>query len=272
MLKIDFMGKRLTSFYSHLFVFILIMTVFRNPIECNEASIKIGMELSYPPFEMIDPQGNPAGISVEMAHELGKYLNKKIEIKNIPFVGLIPALKAGIIDLIISSLSITPDRLKSIDFSKPYATIGLCLLLNKNSSIQGIEDADHKGITVVVKGGTSGETYARMNLTHATVIVLDKESACVLEVVQGKAEAFIYDQLSVYTNWKKNPLTTRAILQPFQKEDWAIGIRKGNDALRIEVDRFIAEFKKENGFIELGKKFLPEQYKAFKEMGIPFIF
>ena len=46
------------------------------------------------------------------------------------------------------------------------------------------------------------------------MLVLDKETACVLEVTQGKADAFLYDQMSTYANWKRNPDTTRPILQP----------------------------------------------------------
>lgn len=256
-----------------LFYFLIFSMTFTDFFgEESVTSLKVGMELSYPPFEMINPEGKPAGVSVEMAYALGKSLNKTIEIDNIPFVGLIPALKTNKINLIISSLSITPERSGSIDFSTPYASIGLCLLIGKASTINTIEEANQKGKTVVVKAGTSGEIYARQNLHHSTIIILDKESSCVLEVVQGKADAFIYDQLSIYTHWKKNLSTTRVNLTPFKKEYWAVGIKKGNITLLNEVNSFIKQFKEEKGFQKLGEKFLPEQVNAFKEMGIPFIF
>ena len=59
------------------------------------------------------------------------------------------------------------------------------------------------------------------------VLVLDQENACVLEVVEGKADAFIYDQMSTYQNWLHHEDTTIALLKPFQEENWAIGVRKG---------------------------------------------
>jgi polar amino acid transport system substrate-binding protein len=93
-----------------------------------------------------------------------------------------------------------------------------------------------------------------------------------LEVIQGKADAFIYDQLSVYTNWKKNPATTRANLHPFQKEYWAFGLKKDNQELLEQINEFIKKFRKEGGFDQLAEKYLPEQKKAFKEMGVPFVF
>ena len=91
------------------------------------ADLIVGMELAYPPFEMTDTQGNPAGVSVDLANALGEYLHRKVVIQNIRFDGLIPELKVGKIDLIISSMTATPERAQAIDFSEPYLKTGLCL-------------------------------------------------------------------------------------------------------------------------------------------------
>jgi polar amino acid transport system substrate-binding protein len=91
--------------------------------------LKIGMELAYPPFEMEDPNGNPTGVSPDLARALAEYLHEPLAIENIPFSGLIPALKTGKIDAVISSMTETPERAQSIDFSDPYLTTGLCLLV-----------------------------------------------------------------------------------------------------------------------------------------------
>ena len=89
----------------------------------------------------------------------------------------------------------------------------------------------------MVKKGTTGDLYAADKLKAATVYVLDKEGSCVLEVAQGKADAFIYDQMSTLKNWERNQEKTRPLLRAFQQEKWAIGIRKGNDQLRTERER-----------------------------------
>ncbi len=232
----------------------------------------VGMNLEYPPFEMVDKQGNPAGVSVDLAHALGEYLHRPVVIQNMPFDGLIPELKTGKIDLIISSMTATAERAEAIDFSDPYLKTGLCLLVRSNSGIQSIRDADKAGRTIVVKKGTTGQLYAEGQIKNAQVLVLDAESACVLEVIQGKADAFIYDQMSTYQNWRKNPDTTRAILVPFQEESWAVGIRKGNVELRDQVNKFLADYKAKGGFDALGDKWLAEQKEAFKKLGIPFYF
>jgi polar amino acid transport system substrate-binding protein len=232
----------------------------------------VGMELEYPPFEMSDESGNPTGISVELARALGKSLGREVKIENLPFDGLIPSLKTGKIDLIISSMTATEERAQSIDFSDPYVRTGICLLVAKNSPIKALADATRPGLTIAVKKGTTGHMYATAHLKEATLLVLDKDAACVLEVAQGKADAFIYDQLSVYQHWKRHPDTTRPIFEPLRAEQWAIGIRKGNDALRAEVNAFLKQFQQDHGFDQLAARYLQDQKATFDEMGVSFIF
>ncbi|HEY0257501.1 MAG TPA: transporter substrate-binding domain-containing protein [Candidatus Methylacidiphilales bacterium] len=232
----------------------------------------IGMELNYPPFEMTDQGGNPTGVGVDMAHALGDFLHRPITIENMPFEGLIPALKTNRIDLIISSMTATDERRKSIDFSDPYLNTGLSILVQKKSTIQGIADVDKPGVTVVVKTGTTSVDYARDHFKNATVLAFPQDTACALEVVQGKADAFLYDQMSIYQFAKKHPDATRGLLEPFQKESWAIGIRKGNVELENQVNAFLRDFKARKGFDALGDKYLKEDKEAFRQMGFPFYF
>jgi len=238
----------------------------------SHPQLVVGMELAYPPFEMIDPQGRAAGVSVDLARALGRYVGRDVQIANIPFDGLIPALQTGKIDLIISSLTATPERAKSIAFSDPYLTTGLCLLVGKTSPLQSIEDGDQPGRRVVVKRGTTGHIYASAHIKKAQVLVVDKEDACVLEVVQGKADAFIYDQISTYENWRRNPETTRPLLKPFQEESWAAGLRPGDTALLAGVNRFLKDFREHGGFEQLGDRYLKDQKEAFRKLGYPFYF
>ena len=230
----------------------------------------VGMELAYPPFEMTDTSGKPTGVSVDLATDLAKSLGRPVLIQNTSFDGLIPALKTGKVDLVISSMTATTERAQSIDFSDPYLSTGLCLLLKKDSVAKSIEDLDKAGVKVAVKKGTTGHLYATAKLKNAEILVLDKESAAVLEVSQGKADAFIYDQMSTYQNWQRNKATTRALLEPFQKESWAVGIRKGNDELRLKVNTFIKEYREKGGFEQLGDRYLKEMKQEFKRQGYSF--
>jgi polar amino acid transport system substrate-binding protein len=251
---------------------IALLCLFTACHRSERSELRIGMELAYPPFEMTDEQGQPAGVSVDLARALGEFLGREVIVENVPFSGLIPALKTGKIDLVISSMTATPERSESIDFSEPYLTTGLCLLTGSDSKIESIADLDQPNRTVVVKQGTTGASFAAQNVKQARVLVLEKENTCVLEVAQGKADAFIYDQMSTFTNARKNPGTTRPILRPFQQEQWAVGIRKGNTQLREQVNKFLADFRAKGGFEKLGDRYLSEQKAAFKKLGIPFYF
>jgi len=251
-----------------IFALLALFTVIAQAAE----PLRVGMDLSYPPFETIGPDGKPEGVSVEIAKALAGELGRPLKIENMPFTGLIPALKTGKIDLIISSMTATPERAKAVAFSDPYLTTGLAALVPKNSNAQNLVDIDQPGNTVVVRQGTTGEVFARKNLKNASLLTLDKESACVIEVAQSKAAAFIYDQMSVFQNHKRNPEATRALLAPLQTESWAVALRQGDKELLAAVNSFLAKYRAEGGFDRLSERFLAEEKAAFAAQGIPFFF
>jgi polar amino acid transport system substrate-binding protein len=233
--------------------------------------LRIGMELSYPPFEMQDKSGQPDGVGVKLAEALAKHLGRKLKVVPMDFTGLIPALKTGNIDLIISSMTATNERKKSIDFSDPYAFTGLALLVGKFSDVKSIDDLKGPGRTIAVKAATTGETWTTDHLPEAKRVVFEDQTACVLEVVQGRADAFIYDQLSIYKYAKENQKTTRGLLKPFVEEAWAVGVAKGNDKLRGEVNEFLKDYRAQGGFAKLGDEYLKDEKKFLEAEGIPFI-
>ena len=240
--------------------------------ENKSEALAVGMDLSYPPFETIDENGKPMGISVRLAEALAQFLGRPLRIENIPFVGLIPSLQNKRVDCIISSMTDTPERRQSIAFSDAYLTIGLALLVGARSDLSKATDLDRPERTLVVRQGTTGELWARSNLKKAKVLSVEKENSAVLEVVQGKADAFLYDQMSVWQNWQRHPESTRAILAPLQKEYWAVGLRKDNDELRLKINAFLKQYREKGGFQRLGDEFLSEQKKAFERENIPFYF
>ncbi len=245
---------------------------------CNErqpttaGELVVGMELAYPPFETINEEGAPVGVSVELAKALGESLGREVRIQNIPFDGLIPALKTGRIDLIISSMTQTEERDRSIDFSAPYVSTGLCLLVADGSKISNIDDLNRPERIVAVKKGTTGHVFATNNLPQAQLRLLDKETLCVLEVASGKADAFIYDQISVLRNWLRNKETTKPLLEPFQREYWAIGMREGEDDLRRQVDQFLQQYRAAGGFEDLAATYFAAEQEVFDQFGVPFVF
>lgn len=253
---------------------VLLISLFAACGGKDDKTLVVGMELAYPPFETTDSANRPAGLSVDFARELGKAMDREVIIENIAWAGLIPALETGKVDVVISSMTINEERKKSIDFSDPYASISLALLINMDSEVQAYEDLAEPGRILAVKRGTSGHLYAEQNLPAENIMVFDKESACVLEVIQGKADAFTYDQLTIYRNWQEHTDTTRANLQPYQERSdfWGVGVSKKTPELTAEINTFIQSFRESGGFDRLADTHLKAEKETFESLGIPFFF
>jgi polar amino acid transport system substrate-binding protein len=238
----------------------------------RSSKLVIGMDATYPPFEMLDAKGEVSGVSVDLGRELAKELGREVEFRNINFDGLRTALKSGSIDLIISSMTANAERRESMNFSAPYVKTGISLLVSAKSDLKTAEDLKKPGRKIVVRLGTTGADYARDFLKEASVVSLDSDPACVLEVVNGKVDAWIYDQISVMRYHQQQPEGTRVILKPLREEQWAIGLRKGDDELTKKVDDFLAKFRAGGGFKRLAEKHLVPERKMMEAEGIPFVF
>ena len=136
-----------------------------------------------------------------------------------------------------------------------------------------MDDLNQEGKKVAVKTGSTGYLYAQEHLKNAEIIALQDESACVMEVSQGKADGFIYDQLTIYRNWQNNLDTTNAVFIPFQDvEPWGIAVKKGNTELLDQLNEFIETYREDGGFEELTEKYLLEEKEAFEELGFQWFF
>ncbi len=242
--------------------------------ETDDNVIVVGLEISADGvFEARDANGDPWGVSVQLLRDFGKYLGKEIKIENIAWDGLIPALETKKIDMILSSMTITEERAKRVDFSEPYANAYLAVLARADSDIESIDDLNQTGRKVAVATGSTGYHYAVANLPNAEILALADAGACLTEVVQGKADGYIRDQLSVYLANQQNPDTTRAILIPFQDvEHWGAAFHRDNDALREQFNAFLAQYRAEGGFDRLTENYMADYKAAFDELGFKWFF
>lgn len=93
-------------------------------------TIKMGTNASFPPFEYTDGT-DIVGFDVEMANEIAKDLGKKLQIENMPFESLLAALDAGVVDFLVAGMTVTKDRLKSVDFSDTYYDAAQVIIVRK---------------------------------------------------------------------------------------------------------------------------------------------
>lgn len=239
----------------------------------SDNTLTVAMELAYPPFETRNDAGDPTGLSVSFMKKFADTYGYTLKIENTAFDGLIPALQTNKADAVMSSITVTEERETQVDFSEPYAVAQLAILANANSGIASIDDLNQPNKTVAVKTGSTGDVFATKNLSNAQIVRLADESACVTEVIQGRADGFLYDQLTIYRNNQANPDTTTAVFIPFQEpEYWGVAVASGNDELRTKLNEFIAQSKENGFFAELTQEYLANEKAAFDELGFRWFF
>lgn len=234
----------------------------------KKGTLVVGTEMQFFPFEYANEKGEPMGFDMDMARLIAKELGVKIEIKDMEFTGLIPSLQSGKIDMIISGMTATLTRAKTVSFTRPYFVTGLCALLSKKkaSDIKDVHELNSPDRIIAVKLGTTGDLITEKLFPKAKVNRFKEETACVREVVTGRADAFLYDQLSLVKHNKQNPETTRVLAKPFTYEPFAIAIRKGDFDYLDWLNLFLETIHKDGRYQELYKKhiqdLLPEQSNA----------
>jgi polar amino acid transport system substrate-binding protein len=210
-----------------LLVLLLLLLMFAGCSSKQSDALVVGMELAYPPFETKDNNGNPMGVSVELAKAFGEYLGREVIIENINWTGLIPALQTDKVDLVISSMTITEVRKESVDFSDGYAKAYLAFLVNKDSPVVITGALNNAERTIAVKTGSTGDFYVTNNYPLAKVLRLDDESAAIAEVINGRADAFIYDQLTIVRNYQQYQDKTKTVfIDNQQPEFWELLLKR----------------------------------------------
>lgn len=232
----------------------------------------IGTDATYPPFEFVDENGQITGVDIEVGREIAKALGREVEFRNINFDGLITALRTGSVDLVISAMTATPERRQSIDFSEPYVKTGLSILAAKNSPVHSADDLKAPGRKIVVRLGTTGESWVRENLKEAKITSLDADVSCVMEVVNENVDAWLYDQLSIMNYHAKHANETRAILAPLREEVWAVGLKQQDEELKAKVNEVLARMRNDGSFSRLAERFMAKEKQMMTAQGLPFVF
>ena len=215
--------------------------------------IRVGMDLRYPPFETVDFDNNPIGISVDIAYAFGEYIGADVEIVNTNFSALIPALNSGSIDIIIASMSITEEREQSVDFSDPYFYFKIISLVNKafasnnslteDSTIEDILAIDNARYIALASqvSATIPETYDK-----SVIEVLDLGTA-VESVAQGSADILLMSANPVIDGYKANPDSTMVIWDAFIASPIGMAVKEGNIDLLSQANAFIDTFLETDG-------------------------
>lgn len=118
----------------------------------------VGANVGNVPWEFEDDTGAVVGFEVDLATEIAKRLGRDLVVENIPFTGLFPAVQSGRIDMAMSSITITQERLKELSFAQPYYDSDQSLTVTAASGLTGL--ADMEGKVIGVDTGSTGDMWA----------------------------------------------------------------------------------------------------------------
>ena len=210
----------------------------------KKGKLVVGTASGYYPFEMVDKKNELVGFDVDIAKAVAKSLGVQVEFQNYAFSGLIPALQAGKIDMVLAGMTATEKRRETVDFSDPYFISGLGILVSKAvPNVRKPEDLDKPGYVIGVSMGTTGDQAATRIFKNATVKKFDGSALAGLEVINGKAQAVIHDTPWVAIYQRRNKDTTYAVLEPFTTEPLGIAVPKGNPELVAWLNAFLKKYK-----------------------------
>ncbi|MEJ2366236.1 MAG: transporter substrate-binding domain-containing protein [Deltaproteobacteria bacterium] len=225
----------------------------------QRGELRVGFESGYMPFEMTDKKGGFVGFDIDMAKAMAKAMGVKFVPVNTAWDGIIPALTTKKFDIIMSGMTITQERNLKINFADPYIIVGQTILLNKKlaGKVNSYKDLNNPKYIVTSKLGTTGEMAVKRLIPKATYKSFETEPEAALEVVNGKADAFVYDlPYCAVFNAQQGKGKLVFLDKPFTFEPLAWAINKGDPDLLNWLNNFLRQVKNDGRYEQIYNKWI----------------
>lgn len=222
----------------------------------NAETLRVGTEATYAPFEFANEDGTLTGFDVELIQAIGKDMGyDKVEIVNMPFDGLIPALFTSQIDSIVAAMSITPERAKKVAFSDPYYTSGLSVLILQENASKYKKVDDIKNQRLCAQIGSTGAMTAEV-LSPGKVKAFNTEPEAFMELKAKGCEGVVNDRpINLYflsqSNASEGVVEINEILTA---EKYGIAVNKNNQELLNKINASLKKLKENGTYDEIYKK------------------
>lgn len=157
---------------------------------------RVGLDPSFPPFENLDANGQPAGFDVDLAQAIAARWGVRVQFESIGFDGLLDAVYTGQIDAALSALPYQPERTQEVAFSSPYFDAGQVLVVPAAAALT-LDDL--AGRRLAVEWGSEGDVQARKLRSRLPSLVIapaDTAQAALQAVADGQADAALVDHVS----------------------------------------------------------------------------
>ena len=226
----------------------------------EEPLYKIASDISWPPFEMVDEEGNYVGFDLDVMREIAKLNGYKIKIIDIAFDSIIPGIISGKYDIGASGFTITEQREVVIDFSNPYWSSDQAVIIRKGSGLS-IVTALSTG-RVGAQRGTTGAAWIEENLIEKGIDVelkvYETYPMAVLDLINGNINAVVQDEPATRVSIaKEKSIELAGII--VTGEQFGFLVKEGDpDKLLRKINDGMAKLKASGKWDELVEKYFSE--------------
>ncbi|MGB5444611.1 MAG: transporter substrate-binding domain-containing protein [Psychromonas sp.] len=216
----------------------------------DSGELRACFDAGYMPFEMKSTNNSYIGFDID----LGKLMAKEMGVKYVPvntaWDGIIPALLTGKCDLIMAGMTINAQRNMRVNFADPYIVVGQSIILNPKlkGKINSYKDLNTPDYTVTSKLGTTGEVVVKRMLSEAKYNAFETETDAAMEVINGKADAMIYDMPFVSIYAAQNRDKVDSILEPFTYEPLGWAVKQGDPDMINFLNNFLRQIKGDGSY------------------------
>ncbi len=221
----------------------------------------LGLDDSFPPMGFRDENNEIVGFDIDLANAVGEYLGITVTAKPIEWSTMTMSLNTGEIDVAWNGTSITPERLEAIDFTEPYMNSTPIIVALADSELATKEDL--AGVTV----GIQAESSALESVEKETEVVESfaelKQYSTYVEAMTdleiGRLDAVIIDSVAFYGDFQpNNPDAYKVLEGEFTPEQYAVGIKKGANALADKLNEALQAVKDSGEATEISMKWFGE--------------
>lgn len=226
--------------------------------------LRMGTNATFPPYEYMDENNEVAGIDAEIAAAIADKLGMELDITDMAFESLIPALQAGTIDIVLAGMTVDPERAEQVNFTDTYATGVQVVIVPENSDIAPVEneegamEVDLTGKTIGVQTGTTGDLYCTDDYGQEFVKQFDNGPLAVAALMNGQVDCVVIDNEPA-KNYVAANEGLKILDTAFANEDYAAAIAKDNTELFEQVNTAIQELKADGTIQTIIEKYIPAE-------------
>jgi polar amino acid transport system substrate-binding protein len=226
----------------------------------KKKELVVGTSTDLPPMNFKAKNGNPKGFDIDLSRMIAAAMNVKLRFEEMPFDQLISALESGKIDMIISCMTITPERNLRVVYVGPYFISGQSILTTKDVAINinGMADINKSDFSIAVPKGTTTEKIAKMTLPKAKLVVAGSTEETLDLLLKKKVKALMADY--PYTSVASFKYSNKGFVAnpPFSAEPIGIAIRQDDPLLTNVLQNMLIAFKRGGMLDEMTKRWFTD--------------